>query len=84
MITTLNTMVSKRLLKRRKAGKAYLFAPRVERTAITGGMLGDVMQRAFDGSAAAVMLSLFDQADLDADDLRELRTLINRKLKGDA
>jgi predicted transcriptional regulator len=81
VITTLNTMVAKRYLQRRKEGKAFLFSPRVGRDEVTQGMLGDVVQRVFDGSAAAVMLSLFDQADLDAAELRELRRAIDRKMK---
>src|SRR5580692_3285781 len=67
VITTLNTMVRKKLLKRRREGKAYLFSPRIERQAVRQQMLSDVVDRLFDGSAAAVMLSLFDRADLKPD-----------------
>ncbi len=81
VITTLNTMVAKRYLRRQKAGKAFLFAPRVGREEVTGRMLGDVVDRVFDGSAAAVMLSLFDRADLDAAELKELRRAIDRKMR---
>jgi predicted transcriptional regulator len=81
VITTLNTMVAKRYLRRQKMGKAFLFAPRVGREEVTARMLGDVVDRVFDGSAAAVMLSLFDRADLDARELRELRRAIDRKMK---
>src|SRR5262245_4430679 len=82
VITTLNTMVAKRYLRRQREGKAFLFAPRVDREEVTSRMLGDVVDRVFDGSAAAVMLSLFDRADLDASELRELRRAIDRKMKG--
>ena len=44
-------------------------------------MLGDMVNRVFDGSAKAVVLGLFDCAELDAADLKELRRLINRKVK---
>jgi predicted transcriptional regulator len=81
VITTLNTMVAKRYLQRKKEGKAFLFAPRVDREEVTRRMLGDVVDRVFDGSAAAVMLSLFDRADLDPRELRELRRVIDRKMK---
>lgn len=36
---------------------------------------------AFDGSATAVMLALFDRADLNPVELRDLRRLIDRKMK---
>ncbi len=74
-------MVAKRYLQRKKEGKAFWFAPRVGREEVTQRMLSDVVDRVFDGSAAAVMLSLFDRADLDAQELRELRRVIDRKMK---
>ena len=79
VITTLNTMVHKKLLRRRRDGKAYLFSPRVEQQAVRQRMLGDVVDRLFDGSAAAVMLSLFDRADLKPDELSQLRQFVDRK-----
>ena len=81
VITTLNTMVDKRFLKRRKQGKAFLFSPRVERDEVCSQMLGDMVNRVFDGSAKAVVLGLFDYAELNAADLRELRRLVNQKVK---
>src|SRR5688572_2821111 len=81
VITTLNTMVGKKYLKRSMEGNACLFAPRLSREEVSQRMLGDVVNRLFDGSAKAVMLSLFESADLDKQDLAELRRLINQKVK---
>jgi predicted transcriptional regulator len=39
------------------------------------------VERVFDGSATAVMLALFDRAGLNAEELRDLRKLIDRKMK---
>ena len=80
VITTLNTMVGKKYLKRKKLGNMYLFSPRISEDQVSNRMLVDVVDRVFDGSASAVLLKLFDVKDLDTDELRELRTLINRKL----
>lgn len=81
VITALNTMVEKRYLSREKQGKSYLFSPQVSRDEVSEGMLGDVVRRVFDGSPSAVMLSLFNCADVDADELKELRRIINRRMK---
>jgi BlaI family transcriptional regulator, penicillinase repressor len=81
-ITTLNTMVGKQYLKRQMQGNACLFAPRVSRQAVSQQMLGDIVRRVFDGSAKEVVLSLFGQSEIPEDELKELRSLINRKLKG--
>lgn len=81
VITTLNVMVGKEYLRRTMQGNACRFAPSVSRDAVTERLLGDVVQRVFDGSAKAVMLSLFESAELDADELKELRQILNRKTK---
>src|SRR6187455_3023306 len=72
VITTLNTMVKKRFLRRQKEGKGFLFSPRVSRDDVSRKMLGDVMNRVFDGSATALMAGLFEQSDLDSGELKEL------------
>ena len=81
VITTLNTMVDKKYLKRKKQGKSFLFVPRVTRQQVSEGMLGDVVGRVFDGSPTAVMVSLFNCAEIDEEELKELRRIINRRLK---
>ena len=82
VITTLNTMVGKKYLKRKRRGNMYLFSPRISEEDVSGRVLGDVLDRVFDGSTAAVLLKLFDVKNLDNEELKELRRIINRKLKG--
>jgi len=48
VITMLNIMVRKGYLRRKKDGKAFLFSPKVEKQNVTGGMVGDLLSRAFD------------------------------------
>jgi len=83
VITMLSTMVDKGQLERLEPaqGKVFRFAPLIERDDVSKGMLGDFVNRVFDGSAEAVMLSLFDVAELDADELVSLRKLLNKKLR---
>ena len=77
-------MVEKKYLNRKPKGNAYLFSPRISESDVSEKMLGDVVDRVFDGSAKAVLLKLIDVKDVDADELKELRRIINNKLKGDA
>jgi len=44
-------------------------------------MLGEFVDRVFDGSAEAVVLSLFDATDLDEDTVKRLRKAFNQKLR---
>lgn len=80
VITTLNTMFQKKYLARKKQGNTYLFSPRITEEQVAGRVLDDVVDRVFDGSTAAVMLSLFDARQINKDELQELRSLIDRKL----
>ncbi len=81
VITMLNIMVRKGYLRRRKQGKAFLFSPKVEKENVSGGIIGDLMARLFDGSPSAMILNLLETADIDSEELSELRKLINRKAK---
>lgn len=81
IITTLNTMVAKKYLTRSKQGNTYLFSPRITESEVGDRVMGDVVDRVFDGSTSAVLLKLFDVKEVDADELKELRRIIDRKLK---
>lgn len=83
VITVLSTMVEKGQLEKLDPvrGKAFRFAPLIDRDAVSKGMLGDFVDRVFDGSAKAVMMSLFDVAELDAEELANLRQLLNKRLR---
>jgi BlaI family penicillinase repressor len=81
IITTLNTMVAKRYLTRSKQGNTYLFAPKITESEVGNRVVGDVVERVFDGSTSALLLKLFDVKDVDTDELKELRKIIDQKLK---
>jgi len=81
VITTLNTMVEKKYLKRKKQGNTYLFSPQISEEEVSSRVLGDVVDRVFDGSTASVVMKLFDVREIDDDELKELRRVINRTLK---
>lgn len=79
VITVMNIMVRKQYLKREKAGRAFEFTPVVEKQGVGRGMLGDLVNRVFDGSASAVMLELLETSDVDAEELAVIRRLITKK-----
>ncbi len=83
VITMLQRMVDKGQLDQLdpQGGKAFRFVPLVSEANVSGRMLGDLIDRVFDGSAEAVMLSLFDVSDLDGDSLKRLRRAFNQKLR---
>jgi BlaI family transcriptional regulator, penicillinase repressor len=82
VITTLNTMVKKRIVIRKREGNAFLFSPQITREQVSRSVLGDIVNRVFDGSAKAVLLGVFEQNDIDRGELKELRKLIDQRIKG--
>ena len=81
VITMLNIMFDKGFLKRKKDGKSFLFSPKVKKDRVTGGMTGDLLSRAFNGSLPAMVMNLLETNDVDANELAEIRKLIARKAK---
>jgi len=81
VMTIMNIMVEKGYLRRRKTNGSYVYAPRITERVTTRRMLKDLIDRAFDGSAVAVMLNLIETTDIDADELAELRQLLHQKGK---
>ena len=84
VMTTMNIMVDKSYLQREKDGSAYVYAAAVTRENTLGQMLGDLKDRAFEGSTMALMVSLLEQSDVDPGELKELRQFINRRMKEQA
>ena len=82
VVTTLNIMTDKCLVHREQRGKAYFFAAAVTHEEVSKGMLGDLVQRVFGGSAEALLLNLLDSEHVDAEEHQALRRLINRKQRG--
>jgi BlaI family penicillinase repressor len=81
VITMLNIMHRKGFLRRRKDGKTILFSPKELKENVSGGIVGDVLSRMFDGDPSAMVMNLIDTADFDVGELDELRKLIARKAK---
>jgi BlaI family transcriptional regulator, penicillinase repressor len=79
VITVLTILAAKGYVRREKVGNAHVYHPLVPEAQVSGRMLQDLVDRVFDGSAKALMLQLLQTADLDADELRELRRLLGRK-----
>jgi len=76
VMSLLNTMTDKGLLKRKAQGRAFLYSPRVAREKTLGGMVQDLVTRGFDGSIHALVARVLDQAHPTADELTEIRKAI--------
>ncbi len=79
VITTLNIMLEKGYVSREPLKNSYLFSPEVREQDISRGVVKDVVQRVFDGSAKGLMLSLLASEDVSEEELAAIRELIDRK-----
>ncbi len=76
LMSLMNVMADKGLLERIPEGRAFRYRPAVERAKTLGGLVGDVWQRAFEGSASALVAHLLDQAQPTPRELDEIRKLL--------
>ncbi len=81
VVTMLNIMVDKGYLTRKKQKSVYVFRARVAEQNVSRGMLHDLVDRVFYGSATAVMLDLLETTDLSEEEIRQLRQMIRHKAK---
>lgn len=79
VMTIMTIMTDKGYLQRSKDGGSFVYRPKVKQQSTLRSMLDDLVTRAFDGSTSALLLNLIATTNLDADELRKLRTLINEK-----
>ncbi len=81
VMTVLNIMTKKKYLRRSKSGASFVYRAVVSEKAVSRGMLGDLVDRVFDGSSSAVLVNLMEDAELNPGELEKLRKLIDRKTK---
>lgn len=79
VMTVLRIMEEKGYLARKKSGKNFIYSPRIKESATKKRMLSDLVDRVYEGSTVSVLVNLLESADVDADELKQLRELIRRK-----
>lgn len=74
--TMLGILLDKGFVTREKAGRGFEYRPVVPRAKAQAGMLSDLVQRVFDGSASALTAALLGSEKVSRDDLAEIKRLI--------
>ena len=77
--TLLRRLEKKGYVQHEVQGKAHLFSAAVKREQVIKRTVGDFVERLFGGDPLPLMLHLADQSDLNADDIDELKKLIERR-----
>jgi predicted transcriptional regulator len=68
-------MVESGLLRRRKAGKAFVYSPRVPRETHLRRMIAKIADVYAEGSTAKLLMELVSREELSADELDRLRRI---------
>ncbi len=82
VMTMMTIMAGKGYVKRNKDGRSYVYQATYQEQKASRNMLQDVVDRLFGGSTKAVMQHLLETSELDEDELKQIRLLINRKARG--
>jgi predicted transcriptional regulator len=76
VMSLMNVMTDKGLLKRSPQGRAFVYTAKAQRERTLGQMLGDLLGRAFEGSPSALVAQLLDEANPTQQELDEIRKTI--------
>jgi predicted transcriptional regulator len=79
VMSMLGIMEEKGYVRRRKAGGRFVYSPRITQAATGRRMLRDLVDRVYGGSALDVMVNLLETSQVDPEELKELRELIQKK-----
>jgi BlaI family transcriptional regulator, penicillinase repressor len=75
--TMLRIMLDKRLVRRKRVGRAAQWSAAVTHAAAARSMVGKLVDGIFDGSAHRLVAHLVEGGQLSTDELAELKSLIN-------
>lgn len=77
VMSLLNVMTEKGLLRRTPQGRAFVYEPVLPREQTLRSMLGETLNRAYSGSASLLVAHLLDQSEPSAHELDHIRTLLD-------
>jgi predicted transcriptional regulator len=74
----LQIMAEKGLVERDEAQRAHLYRPRLREEATQAQLVGDLLDRAFDGSAGRMVMRALSSRPATAEELAQIRELLDR------
>ncbi|MCA9006620.1 MAG: BlaI/MecI/CopY family transcriptional regulator [Planctomycetaceae bacterium] len=76
ILSMLNVMYDKGLVEREMQGRAHVYRARKSRESTLGGVIKDLLGRAFQGSASSLITQILEQSQPSAAELEEIRKTI--------
>ena len=82
VLKLLQIMTDKGLVTRDEAERSHVYRPRVAEHVTQRQLVTDLLERAFKGSAATLVMQALDASRATPDELAEIRRLIDRRRGG--
>jgi predicted transcriptional regulator len=76
VLSLLQVMEQKRLVRHQKIGKAYVYLPRVERQSTFRSLAGSFLEKVFDGAVAEYLVHALEAKRLSDAELDELEAML--------
>jgi predicted transcriptional regulator len=79
--TMLRILEQKGIVTSRKEGRGHVYVPRLSKSDYESSTIKRVVNQVFDGAPVALVRQLLDQETLTAAELKEIRKLLDERLK---
>ena len=83
ILTMMRKLEAKGYLKHEVDGRTYVYLPLISQQAVRQGVLGDLVERLFEGSTSLLLTSLVEQNRISENELCEIRKLIEERGKNE-
>ena len=82
VLKLLQIMAEKRLVTRRDAGRSHIYSAAISRHVTQRDLVRDLLRRAFDGSAAQLVLQALSASKATPEELEDIRKLLDQHRGG--
>jgi len=79
ILTMMRNLEDKGYLRHEVDGRTYVYRPAIERGKVRRGLLGDLIERLFNGSPSLLVNSLVDDGFVNEEELVEIRRLVEKR-----
>jgi BlaI family transcriptional regulator, penicillinase repressor len=78
VLKLLQNMADKQLVSREESSRSHVYAAAVGEEAIKRGLIAELVDRVFDGSAASLVMQALEAKRASPQELREIRALLDQ------
>jgi predicted transcriptional regulator len=83
VLKIMQVMAEKRLVTRDESERSHVYAPAVEEKSVKRRLVSDLLDKAFDGSAAQLVMQALSDKKASAEDLKQIRKLLNESARNE-